>query len=184
MTNNTQDSSSTTLSLALPISVRDAKLADMPAVLAIYNHEVMNSTATYDYTPQLLEEREAAFKQRIAEGFPYFVACDASRGGGRVLGFASYGLYRPRPGWRFACEHSVYVAQSARGQGIASMLLKRLLEHARMKGFHSMVGVVDAANTASVKLHEKHGFTTFGVMKQGGFKFDRWLDVAFMQALL
>jgi L-amino acid N-acyltransferase len=58
------------------------------------------------------------------------------------------------------------------------------MAHAKAKGFHNMVGVVDAANEASLKLHAKHGFTTFGVMKEGGYKFDRWLDVAFIQAIL
>jgi L-amino acid N-acyltransferase YncA len=163
------------------ITVRDATLADMPAVLAIYNEAVANTTASYDYEPSTLAEREALFTQRVKDGLPYLVACDEKK---EVLGFASYGLYRPRPGWRFACEHSVYVAAQARGQGVASLLMVPLMAHARAKGFHNMVGVVDAANEASLKLHAKHGFTTFGVMKEGGYKFDRWLDVAFIQAIL
>ncbi len=164
-----------------PITIRDAQLADMPAVLAIYNEAVANTTASYDYEPQALVDREALFTQRVKDGLPYLVACDTQN---EVLGFASYGAYRPRPGWRFACEHSVYVAAQARGQGVASLLMVPLMAHAKAKGFHTMVGVVDAANEASLKLHAKHGFTTFGVMKEGGYKFERWLDVAFIQAIL
>jgi L-amino acid N-acyltransferase YncA len=162
-------------------TVRDATLQDMPAVLAIYNEAVANTTASYDYEPRALKDQEALFTQRINEGLPYLVACDAR---GEVISFASYGAYRPRPGWRFACEHSVYVAAAARGQGVASLLMAPLMAHAKAKGYHTMVGVVDAANEASLKLHAKHGFTTFGVMKEGGYKFDRWLDVAFIQAIL
>jgi L-amino acid N-acyltransferase YncA len=166
---------------AQPITVRDATIADMPAVLVIYNEAVANTTASYDYEPRSLAEQEAIYTQRVKDGLPFMVASDAQR---VVIGFASYGPYRPRPGWRFACEHSVYVAVQARGQGVASLLMQPLMVHARAKGFHTMVGVVDAANEASLKLHAKHGFTTFGVMKEGGFKFDRWLDVAFIQAIL
>jgi L-amino acid N-acyltransferase YncA len=163
------------------LTIRDAQLADMPSVLAIYNEAVANTTASYDYEPSSLADREALFKQRVKDGLPYLVACDANN---EVLGFASYGAYRPRPGWRFACEHSVYVAAHARGQGVASLLMVPLMAHAKARGYHTMVGVVDAANEASLKLHAKHGFTTFGVMKEGGYKFERWLDVAFIQAIL
>jgi L-amino acid N-acyltransferase YncA len=169
------------------ITIRDATLADMPAVLAIYNEAVANTTASYDYEPSKLADREALFTQRVKDGLPYLVACGAQvtqDAQSNILGFASYGLYRPRPGWRFACEHSVYVAPQARGQGVASLLMVPLMAHAKAKGYHTMVGVVDAANEASLKLHAKHGFTTFGVMKEGGYKFDRWLDVAFIQAIL
>ncbi len=172
---------STDVTTAPAIGVRDASLQDMPAVLAIYNEAVANTTASYDYESRLLKDQEAIFTQRVSEGLPFLVSLDKQ---GAVVGFASYGLYRPRPGWRFACEHSVYVAASARGRGVASLLMQPLMAHARAKGFHTMVGVVDAANEASLKLHAKHGFTTFGVMKEGGFKFDRWLDVAFVQAIL
>jgi L-amino acid N-acyltransferase YncA len=175
------------------ITVRDATLLDMPAVLAIYNEAVAHTTASYDYEPSTLADREALFTQRVNDGLPYLVACDArfaqdaqitQDAQSNIVGFASYGAYRPRPGWRFACEHSVYVAAHARGQGVASLLMVPLMAHAKARGYHTMVGVVDAANEASLKLHAKLGFTTFGVMKEGGYKFDRWLDVAFIQAVL
>jgi L-amino acid N-acyltransferase YncA len=95
-----------------------------------------------------------------------------------VVGFSTYGMFRTRPGWRFACEHSVYVAGTVRRRGVGRRLIAPLVAHARAKGFHTMVGVVDAGNAASMALHHACGFETFGLLREGGFKFDRWLDVA------
>jgi L-amino acid N-acyltransferase YncA len=162
-------------------TVRIAVEADMPAVLAIYNDAVLTTTATYDYDPRALDSQVAILREKERDGFAMFVAQDSSA---RILGFATYGMFRTRPGWRFACEHSVYVDREARGRGVGSLLMPPVMAHARSRGFHSMVGVIDAANSASIALHERFGFTLCGIMREGGFKFDRWLDVAFMQALL
>jgi L-amino acid N-acyltransferase YncA len=167
--------------LAGDIYVRPAAASDMPGVLAIYNHAVAHTTASYDTQPRSLEQQVEILAERQRGGHPFFVAVD---GAGQVLGYSTYGPYRPRPGWRFACEHSVYVAASAHRRGIGALLMPPLLAHARRRGLHSMVGVVDAANAASIAFHQAFGFETFGVMKEGGHKFDRWLDVAFMQRLL
>jgi L-amino acid N-acyltransferase YncA len=176
------DSSSKAQSAAqMPDLIRPANLADMPAVLAIYNEAVANTTASYDYEPRILADQVAIFHDRIAGGFPFFVLVDDAH---QVLGYSTYGLYRPRPGWRFAVEHSVYVDASQRGKGLGQRLMAPIIDHARRRGFHTMVAVIDAENVGSIRLHERCGFTMMGVMKQGGYKFDRWLDVAFMQLML
>ena len=161
--------------------VRPAARSDMPAALAIYNDAVADSTATYDYEPRPLEEQYALYDQKMADGLGFFVACTAD---GTVAGFSTYGLYRTRPGWRFASEHSVYVAAPWRGRGVGLSLLPPIMWHAGRKGFHTMIGVVDAANLASLRMHRRAGFTDVGTVREGGYKFDRWLDVAFLQAML
>jgi L-amino acid N-acyltransferase YncA len=153
----------------------------MPAVLDIYNHEVLHSTATYQYTVRTLAEQEEGFAARSAAPYAFLVACNEN---GTVTGFASYGLYRPREGWRFACEHSVYTHKDHRGQGVARALMPQLMTRARQAGLQTMVGVVDASNEASMKLHQSLGFELMGIHKRGGYKFDRWLDVAFLVAPL
>jgi L-amino acid N-acyltransferase YncA len=163
------------------IVIRAVGDAELPALLAIYNDAVARTTATYDYEPRTLEQQRLIVAEKQRDGYPLLGAFATD---GALLGFATYGLFRSRPGWRFAVEHSVYVAEAARGRGIASALMRELMAHARGRGYHNMVGVVDAANRASIAMHEKLGFTVFGVMKEGGYKFDRWLDVAFVQALL
>ncbi|MCW7536573.1 arsenic resistance N-acetyltransferase ArsN2 [Aquabacterium sp. A7-Y] len=161
--------------------VRPALAGDMPAVLEIYNHEVRTSTSTYQDAERTLAEQLQQWELKQDEGHAFFVAEDAA---GRLVGYANYGLFRPREGWRFSCEHAVYVHPEWRGRGLARLLLPALICHARRRGFHTMVGVVDTANRASMRLHEAMGFQVAGVMKQGGFKFGHWLDVAFVQILL
>jgi L-amino acid N-acyltransferase YncA len=161
--------------------VRAAERGDMPAVLAIYNDAVAQSTATYDYEPRTLEEQLAQYDQKMRDGYAFQVAATPD---GTVAGFSTYGLYRPRPGWRFACEHSVYVAAPWRGRGVGLGLLPPIMRHARRHGFHTMIGVVDAENAASLRMHRRAGFVEVGTMRQGGYKFDRWLDVTFLQAML
>ena len=158
-------------------AVRD----DLPAVVAIYNDAVADSTATYDYEPRSLAAQQALFDQKRRDGHGFLVAKARD---GAVAGFATSGLFRTRPGWRFASEHSVYVAAPWRGRGVGLGLLRPLMADAQARGFHTMVGVVDAANEASLRMHHRAGFETLGVFREGGYKFDRWLDVAFVQAIL
>ena len=161
--------------------VRPARRDDMPAVLTIYNDAVAHSTATYDYEPRKLAEQLAQYDQKMADGYAFYVAATPD---GTVAGFSTYGLYRQRPGWRFACEHSVYVAAPWRGRRVGLSLLPPIMRHARKRGFHTMIGVVDAENAVSLRMHRRAGFVDVGIVRQGGYKFDRWLDVAFLQALL
>jgi len=159
------------------IVVRAARRDDMAAVVAIYNDAVAHTTATFDYDLRSLAQQQSLFDDKQHDGYGFIVA-EAEAAG--VLGFATYGLFRSRPGWRFACEHSVYVGAAARRRGLGRRLIAPLVEHARGRGFHTMVGVVDAGNAASMALHHACGFETFGLLKEAGFKFDRWLDVAFV----
>jgi len=161
--------------------VRPARRADMAAVLAIYNDAVAHSTATYDYEPRTLEEQLAQYDQKMLDGYGFYVAATPD---GTVAGFSTYGLYRTRPGWRYACEHSVYVAAPWRGRHVGLSLLPPIKRHARKRGFHTMIGVVDAENAASLGMHRRAGFAEVGTVRQGGYKFDRWLDVTFLQAML
>jgi L-amino acid N-acyltransferase len=162
------------------ITLNEVTSSDVASILEIYNDAVDQTTATYDYLPRSIVEQQNILDDKARDGFPVIVA----RQEGVTVGFATYGLHRTRAGWRFTCEHSVYVASHARGQGIGPMLMRPLMVRAKEQGFHSMVGVIDASNCASIRMHERCGFRTVGVMKEGGYKFDRWLDVAFMQAML
>ena len=176
-------SSSTVMALKLAPGVwlRRATAADMGAVVAIYNKAVAETTACYDYDPRPLEVQQQLFADKQQAGHPLLVAESPER---TILGFATVGLFRGRPGWRFTCEHSVYVRPTEQGRGIGSRLLAAIIAHASAAGFHGMVGVVDNANQGSLALHRRHGFEVIGVMAEGGYKFERWLDVAFVHRLL
>lgn len=163
------------------IAVRRATHLDLPGILEIYNHAVLHSTATYDYVPRTLEHRTAWFEAHEAENYPVFVAVDRA---GAVAGWSSLNRYHDRPGYRFTSENSVYVAEARRGRGVGKLLLAPLIDAARERELRVILAVIDADNEASIRLHARFGFEVAGRFKQVGFKFDRWLDVVYMQRLI
>jgi phosphinothricin acetyltransferase len=151
------------------------------AVLAIFNDAILHSTALYEYRPRTREVMARWFAARRETGAPVLVAEDDD---GTVAGFASWGPFRSFPAYKYTVEHSVYVQRDRRGRGVGRALLRALLERAELEGLHVMVGAVDAANAASVALHERMGFVHAGRLHAVGFKFGRWLDLDFYQRVL
>lgn len=160
--------------------IRDADRDDLVAILAIYNHAVLHTTAVWNETPGTIGERHLWFDAKQQRGFPVLVAVE----GDKVLGFASYGDFRPFPGYSQSVEHSIYVAPDAHRRGIGRALLGALIARGRAAGLHAMIGGIDASNDGSIALHQAMGFTQVGRMPQVGHKFGRWLDLVFMQKLL
>ncbi|CAM5775169.1 L-methionine sulfoximine/L-methionine sulfone acetyltransferase [Labrys miyagiensis] len=162
------------------MNIRPAVAADLPAILAIYNDAVLNTTAIWNWDTVDLANRRAWFDARASQGYPILVA----GGPGEVLGYASYGDWRPFDGYRYTVEHSIYVAAAARGRGIGASLLDALIGEARKGGKHVMLGGIEAGNTASLALHRRFGFVETGRMPEVGQKFGKWLDLVFMQLRL
>lgn len=165
----------------MSLIVRDATPADLTAVLAIYNDAVANTTAIWNDNLVDLANRQAWFDLRADQGYPILVAENAS---GEVVGYSSFGDWRPFDGFRHTVEHSVYVRNDQRGQGIGPRLMTVLIERARACDKHVMVAAIESGNLASIRLHERLGFLTTGQMPQVGTKFGRWLDLTFMQLML
>ena len=151
------------------------------AILAIFNDAIVNSTALYDYQPRTAESMVAWFAAKQKGGWPVIGLEDEA---GALLGFASYGNFRAYPAYKYTMEHSVYVRNDQRGQGLGKRLLQAVIAEARAHDVHALVGAIDAANTGSIALHEKLGFKSVGLMPQVGFKFGRWLDLALYQLTL
>lgn len=160
--------------------IRDATLDDMPGLLAIYNEIIRSSTAVYLYDPVTLDSRIEWLSGRRAQGFPVLVAVD----GDRVLGFASFGDWRPSTGYLHTVEHSVHVAADQRGKGVGRALMLPLFERARAMNKHVMIGGIDAENAASIAFHQRLGFEKVSHFREVGRKFGRWLDLAQMQKFL
>lgn len=152
-----------------------------PPILEILNHEILTSTALYDYHPRSLRSMETWFANKQDHGFPILGATNAE---GRLLGFATYGTFRAWPAYKYTVEHSVYVHPDFRGQGVGSQLLATLIEAAAEQQLHTLIGVIDSQNQASLALHQRWGFEAAGCIRQAGFKFGQWLDIVFMQKLL
>jgi phosphinothricin acetyltransferase len=170
----------------LPMQIRDATEPDMPAILEIYNEVIANTTAVYRELPATLEERIAWWRGRQASGFPLLVAVeDAAPGAAAtVLGFASFGEFRAWPCYRHTVEHSVHVRADRRGAGVGRALVTALFPRALALGKHVMIAGVDAENTVSIALHERLGFERVARFREVGRKFDRWLDLVFLQRYL
>jgi L-amino acid N-acyltransferase YncA len=162
-----------------PPQIRPATEVDMPAILGIYNEAVEHTTAIWNETRVDLANRKAWFAERTGKGFPVLVAERAD-----VVGYGSFGDFRPFEGYRVTVEHSVYVAKDARGQGAGEALLAALIAEARKLEKRNMIGGIDAANAASIALHAKFGFAEVGRMPGVGTKFGRPLDLVLMQKVL
>lgn len=164
----------------MEIKIRPYKTEDTQAILAIINHNILYSTSLYDYNVRNYEQQKNIVEEKINKNFPVIVATID----GNVVGFGMYSEFRFREAYRFTVEHSVYVNESFHGQGIGKLLLQELIHLAREQKLHTMIAVIDAENQSSVAFHEKFGFKTVGIIKESGYKFDRWLDSVFMQLIL
>jgi phosphinothricin acetyltransferase len=164
----------------MPLLIRDAVPADAAAILLIYNHAALNTTAIWNDAPSDLAGREQWLTARGAAGFPVLIA----ELDGVVAGFASFGDFRAWDGYRFTVEHSIYVDPARHRAGIGRALLEALIERARVAGKHAMIGGIEAGNAASIRLHESLGFREVGRLPQVGAKFGRWLDLVFLQLTL
>ncbi len=160
--------------------LRDATEADLPAILAIYNHAVAETTAIWNEVLIDLDNRRAWLELRRAKGFPVLVA----EVEGRIAGYASYGDWRAFDGFRQSVEHSVYVEKSHHGRGIGKALMTALIERARAGDIHVMVAAIEAGNKGSIALHQKLGFRLVGTHSEVGKKFGRWLDLTMMELKL
>ncbi len=159
------------------MQIRDAVQADFDQITAIYNEVLAHTTAIYNDRPATVEERISWWRSRTAQGFPVLVAAD----GARIAGFASFADFRAWPGYRFTVEGTVHIHSDSRGKGVGTGLLKSILERALALGKHVMIAGVDSENKASLHFLERFGFERAGHLREVGYKFDRFLDLVFLQ---
>lgn len=153
----------------------------LEAIQAIFNEAIVNSTALYDYEPRSSEVMETWWGAKQEKNLPVIGVLDED---GTLMGFGSYGPFRPHAAYQHTVEHSIYVDARFRGRGLGKELLNRLIERATQQGYHMMIGVIDAENAGSIALHAKAGFEPCGHIREAGFKFGRWLDLALYQLIL
>jgi len=165
--------------VADPFTIRPALLEDCAAINEIYNHYVLGDTCTYQTEPDTLVERRAWF-ERHGGGHPVLVAEEQ----GEVLAWGALSAFHPRAGYRFSVEDSLYVRHDRQHRGLGKALLAELLAAAQSHGHHTVIALISADKPNSIALHENFGFTTAGVLRQAGYKFETWLDVAYLQLML
>lgn len=160
--------------------IRKYQTEDCSAILEIINDQILNGVALYDYKPRSLDQQKLIFEEKLQKGFPVIVA----EINNEVVGFGYYSEFRFREAYKFTVEHSVYANKNHIGKGIGNLLLTELITLAKQQGLHTMIGVIDSENVSSIAFHEKFGFQKAGLLKETGFKFDRWLHSVFMQKIL
>ena len=164
----------------MKITIREALETDLAAILEIVNYSILHSTANYNYDVQTMEFQRAWFHNKVENNFPIIVSVDHDK----VIGFGTYGTFREKIGYQFTVEHSIYVSPNEIGKGIGKMLMTELISLAKQQKIHTMIGGIDASNTYSIDFHKRFGFTECGIIREAGYKFDRWLDLQFMQLIL
>jgi L-amino acid N-acyltransferase YncA len=164
----------------MQIKLRPYQTEDTQPILDIINYNILNSTALYDYHIRSYEQQKAILEEKVTKGFPVIVA----ELDGKVVGFGMYSEFRFREAYKYTVEHSVYVDKDKHGKGIGKLLLQELIHLAKEQKLHTMIAVIDAENQSSVEFHERFGFKTVGIIKESGYKFDRWLHSVFMQLIL
>jgi L-amino acid N-acyltransferase len=151
------------------------------SILSILNDAIATTTAIYDETPRTIETMREWFSVKTAKSYPVLGLVNDSE---QFVAFSTYGPFRPLFGYRFTVEHSVYVHRDHRHHGYGRRMLSEIIARAKVNSVHTMIGVIDSSNDASIALHTSMGFTHTGTLREVGFKFDRWLDVMFFQLVL
>ena len=164
----------------MSVIIRPYEVKDTQAILDIINFNIINSTALYDYNIRTLEQQKSILEDKKTKGFPVIIAEIDND----VVGFGMYSEFRFREAYKFTVEHSVYVNQNFHGKGIGKILLQELINRAKEQKLHTMIAVIDEENQSSIEFLEKFGFKIVGVIKESGYKFDRWLHSVFMQLIL
>lgn len=162
-----------------PTLVRPAVLGDLPALTAIYNHYIVNTTITFDLRPFAPEERRGWFDDHAVSGrHRLLVAADVD---GTVLGYSTTSRWRPKAAYDTTVESSVYCHPDAVGRGIGTQLYAALFDAIAEEDVHRVVAGIGQPNPASVALHERFGFRQVGVFSSVGRKFGRYWDVAWFE---
>lgn len=161
-------------------ATRSATETDLPVISRIYTHAVEHSTATFDLEPPDLDY----WRARLHGEHPGDHLLVAVGEDDVAVGYAYSWTYRPRPAYDLTRETSIYLDHGVRGQGVGRLLYPALLETMAVSGVHTAVTVVALPNPASEALHLAAGFEKVGQLREVGWKFGQWIDIATYQKML
>lgn len=161
--------------------IRCSEERNSKEITDIFNDAILNTTALYEYQPRTKKFISSWFAIKKENNYPVIGIVDEQDA---LMGFASFGSFRPFPANKYTVEHSVYVHPDHIGKGLGSRLLDEIVKAAVEQNYHTVIGGIDAENKASISLHKNRGFFHSGTIKHAGYKFGRWLDLAFYQKIL
>lgn len=160
--------------------IRAATLADIPALLAIWNPVIRETLVTFASVEKTPETLAAMIETRFADGFAFLVAED----GGDITGFATYAQFRGGDGYARTMEHTVILAPSARGKGTGRALMQATEQHAAGRGAHTIYAGVSEANPEGRAFHAALGYRELAILPEAGWKFGQWIGLVLMQKKL
>jgi L-amino acid N-acyltransferase YncA len=165
--------------------IRSSTEADLPAITAIYAHHVRTSACTFELTPPAEAEMTTRRDDVLAKGLPYLVLEVNDGSGSRVAGYAYANWFKPRPAYRFSAENSIYLAHDCVGHGLGTALLAELCARCERAGLRKLIAIIgECSNVASIRAHERNGFSHVGVIAGAGWKFDAWREIVLMEKTL
>ena len=170
------------ITITMTFCIRPATSNDLPAIMAIYNHQVLHGFVTWNDQAYPLEYFQQKLDEFRVQKYPFFVIAEQKTQ--QIAGYADYATFRNFTGYRHTVEHSVYIDPSYARKGLGAELLNHLIQHAKAQDVHVMIAAIDHGNTASIALHEKFGFQQTGYMPEVGQKFGTWRDLVLMQLIL
>lgn len=160
--------------------IRPYRESDAASILEIINDSILNTSHNYDYEPKTLSEVEKLFEEKIKDGYPILIG----EVGGELVGYATFGRFRAKPGYDKTIEHSIYLNKKAQSKGLGTAMMRQLIEIATENGYHVMIAGMDSENTGSYQFHERLGFREVARFSEVGYKFGKWLNLVFMQLIL
>lgn len=160
--------------------IRPYQKSDAPAIQEIINDSILNTSHNYDYDPKSLEEVATQFSGKLDDGFPVLVGETE----GELVGYATFGKFRAKPGYNSTIEHSIYLTAKAQNLGLGTELMRQLIAIAKEQGYHVMIAGMDSENLGSYRFHERLGFKEVARFPEVAFKFGKWLNLVFMQLTL
>ena len=161
------------------LTIRAARIEDLPAITEIYNEAVVNTLSTFHLYPRSLDDQKKWFENH-GEKYPLLIAEDERS----TVAWASLSPYSEREGYQFTVADSIYVREGYRRKGIGYDLLSQIIGEAQTLRYHSIIAIIARVNVASIKLHEKLGFVCRGVLPEAGYKFGNWVDICLYQKML
>lgn len=160
--------------------IRPFKESDTPYILDIINNSILFTSHNYDYETKTLEDLQSLFSDKLKAGLPILVG----EIDGEVCGYATYGVFRAKPGYRRTLEHSIYLNAKAQGKGLGTEMMHQLIGIAESQGYHVMIAGMDSENTGSYRFHERLGFREVARIPEVAFKFEKWLCLVLMQLII
>jgi phosphinothricin acetyltransferase len=159
--------------------IRTVTPEDASQICDIYNYYIENTCITFEEEPVLVDEMQLRINDTLHE-YAWIVYEEE----GKILGYAYFSKWKVRTAYRYCAESTVYLRYNCMGKGIGTILYTRIIDMARKKKLHSLLGGITIPNEPSIKLHEKLGFEKVAQLREVGFKHNKWLDVGYWELIL